>query len=278
MKPTIAFVLAGLAALGCAASPDPVGQVEEGKARVRAAGDSAWLEAEIGSVLCEGDELETRAGQGVTFRVDGAWGGMIENGSLDLGGLADDGARRITVRQGDLFFLAEPDRASGFRLLTGAGMILARRCALILRTDLQPGVGDAERAAGLAPPARVQVVVISGEAVIENLGRARTVARGERGFLLTGRAPEEPRPIGDDVVADYEYALGQVLRQTSLARWARPPLFEPPAFPEPESRPEPEAPPEPAASPAPAPAAEPAAPPAEEKPPGEKPGDAPAEK
>jgi hypothetical protein len=237
MNKTLGFAALALAALGCSAGPEEIGQVLEGTALVRMTGDEVWKVAEIGSVLLEGDSLRTRGGEGITFRVDGAWLGMTENGRIDLGEIDSDGFRKSACVEGDLFLMAESEKSAGFLVRTGAGTILLRRGALILRTDLLSGIGESERAAGMAPPCRVQAGVIAGEAVLENLGRARTLARGERGFLLTGRAPDEPKAIAEDVIADYEFALGQVLHRGVSAKWGRPPLFDPPAFPEAQAPP-----------------------------------------
>jgi hypothetical protein len=76
---------------------------------------------------------------------------------------------------------------------------------------------------------RLQVVVIRGTAVMENLGLARRLQAGELGFLITGTPPSTPTALSPEVVEDFEWALDRAMGRETSPPWARPPLFRAPS-------------------------------------------------
>lgn len=222
--PTRLALIAILACFGCHTFHTEIGVVEDGTGLVRLEGSDVWKEAEINSVLLEGDALKTPPGWSIALRLDGSVLVLNENTSLRLGRITDEGFRRIEYEAGDLFVLVETPVETGFLLVTGAGNLLLENGAAILRMD-PLAAADPETPDAGGREVRLQAVLVRGDAVAENLGMSRPLRRGDQILLLTGAPPTEPTRLPEEVVQDYEWVLDSTLGRASGPVGVRPPMM-----------------------------------------------------
>jgi hypothetical protein len=209
---------------GCMAPPE-IGTVEEGSGTVRMDGGSVWKIAESGSILLERDDVKTGAKESLVMRVHDAVLAMNENSHLTLGSVSDEGFRGAEYWKGDLFMILEAPTKAGWLLECGAGKVLVHHGVVILRLDPLGGP-KAGATAGEETPSRLQIVVVRGKAVVENVGLARTLKGGELGYLFTGAPPTTPTVLSPKVIEDFEWALDQTLGREPGPAWPRPPLYD----------------------------------------------------
>ncbi|GEM_PF-2837453 len=225
-------------ATGCHFPPEEIGVVDDGRGTVRLSGSETWKTAEYASILVEGDELKTGRTESLALNLEDGLLVMNENTHLALGERTAEGFRRASYLGGDLFVMAESSPARGFHLVTGAGDILIRKGSAILRIDT---LTPPERKSEGPGEVRLQAVTVGGEVVLENLGLARTLTRGQAAILSTGEAPTPPTSLPEEVIQDYEWILDQALGRQPRPAWSRPPLHAAPKRVEPEEAAEPPA-------------------------------------
>ncbi|MHC5080375.1 MAG: FecR family protein [Planctomycetota bacterium] len=219
--------------IGCRLFPVEIGSVEEGTGMVQRAGYDQWKEAEMDSVLLERDAVKTGSRESLVMKIPEGLIVLNEKTRLNLRGLSPEGFRQADLLSGDLFVLAEKPEGEGLLLTTGAGTVLMPAGIAILRMD-PINTLEVKPAAGEAPEVRLQIVVLRGEVVLENLGFAQRLLDGQLGFLVTGSPPTTPVRLSPEVVKDYEWALDQTLRRPPRPAWARPPLHHAPQPPVPK--------------------------------------------
>jgi hypothetical protein len=198
MRTFVLVFILGLA--GCLNAPDPVGSVIDGQGFVKLLDEGRWKEAESNSVIYPNDFVRTGDGKRLHFRVDGNELVMDENTNLFVTDRTDKGYRRICLEEGDLFLSV--GKGIPILLETAAGNILCRRGLLFLRVVARQGKAFVRSSLTGSSEMQMNVAVVGGEAVVENMGRARRVAEGFLCYSETGAPPTAPVETDPEALQD----------------------------------------------------------------------------
>ncbi len=217
-----AAVLAALAiaASGCLVNPPEAGNVREGSGFVKLMGDRNWKEAEEGSVIYENDFVATGDGMLLHLKVGLSGIVMDENSSLFVGGIDDRGMRRVCLERGDMFFSVSRTAANPLLVETHAGRI-ALKSGLILVRLVDKKADDGEDYDTPTRPSGMEmnVVVVSGEAIIENCGMGRRIREGFLCYAETGGPPAEPVEVDKEALDE---TRAWIRKQTGGSEFAGP--------------------------------------------------------
>jgi hypothetical protein len=203
MKSAFLAAVAGwLAAsiLGCQLGPEEAGRVRDGRGIVRLLDEKDWKEAEADSLIYAGDLVATGDSQKLRLSVDGSELVMDENSTIFVGGETSEGYRKIGVREGDFFVSVFQNSRRPLWLDTPAGSIYCRSGFLIVRLVPRRGGGDTSAVHG--PEMQMNVMVVGGEAVLENSQLPRRIPAGHLCFSETGAPPAAPVEMNAEAIAE----------------------------------------------------------------------------
>lgn len=206
--------LASIAFSGCVFYETEAGKVREGRGFVRLLGDREWKEAEDNSIIFERDLVATGDDMRMHLKIGLCGVFLDENSSLYVGTVDETGMRRIAIECGDVFFSVPKTAAHPLLIETAAGRISVRSGLVIARL-VDKNLDEDSDALDSAPGAmEMNVVVVSGEAVVENCALGRRIKEGFLCYSETGAPPAEPVAVDPDALKDTKAWLSRQIQSS----------------------------------------------------------------
>lgn len=206
-----AAAAASTAASGCVVYETEAGKVREGTGYVKLLGSRDWKEAEENSIILERDLVATGDDMRIHLRVGLCGVFLDENSSIYIGSVDETGMRRIAVERGDIF-LSVPKTASNPLLIeASAGRISVRSGIVIVRLVEKKMDEDSDALESGSRAMEMNVVVVSGEAVVENCALGRRIREGYLCYSETGAPPAEPVAVDPQALKDTKAWLARQL-------------------------------------------------------------------